>query len=374
MLEVILLTILAFTALFYYFFLARVQIGLTRLFKPHKLVRYPFISIVIAARNEESSIEECLFSVLRQHYPSERYEVIVVNDHSTDATKEKVQQLQKVYKNLKLLDVTDGIHGKIHAISLGVEETKGEIICSTDADCVASPTWILTMAHHFSEGTAMVAGPVVLEKNDESFLSTFDRLEFLGVITIAAGLIGAKRPIICNGANLAYKRDVFFLAGGFGEEAVDNDDELLMSRILKRNLGSIDFAWEPLAIVRTKPVKSLQSFLHQRMRWATKKGHYEDISILAELIVLYFFFVSLIVAFILGICWDNTLLLPTALSFLGKIILEYLTLKTGARLWRDTIPIWKFLIAELLHVPYILITAFCAQFFSLRWKGRALKQ
>ncbi|MCX7983323.1 MAG: glycosyltransferase [Bacteroidetes bacterium] len=371
MIEAILLTLLALTTLFYFFFLTRVHIGLCRLTQHSpRLQGYPFISVIIAARNEETTIGQCLHSVLTQEYPINRFEVIVVDDHSTDHTVQRVQDLQRGYSNLKLLHNNNS--GKTSAITLGISKARGEIIATTDADCTVTPQWLLRIASHFREGTVLVAGPVVYDNSPTrgSPLTDFDRIELLGLVTVAAGLIGVGRPIICNGANLAYKKSTFLLVGGFGTSSVDNDDELLMSRFLEKNLGTIDFMWEPDALVTTKQMNTLRSFLFQRIRWASKKGHYNDRTVFIELTLLYFFFASLFINLLVGFLWDTMVLLPVGLAYGGKIILDYFTLRLGADLWKQHLPIPMFFLAEIFHVPYIVIVACIAQCISIRWKGR----
>lgn len=370
--EVIALTLLGLTTLYYFFFLTRVQLGITRLFHRSSFQRFPYVSVVIAARNEEKNIEACLQSVLAQQYPSDRFEVIVVDDHSSDNTARCVRSLQKNHSNLKLFSLPEGKSGKILALQMGIEEAKGEFIATTDADCRVTPLWILTLLSHATENTAMIAGPVLIQTAESSLWSRFDQLELLGLVTVAAGLIGAARPIICNGANLAYRRETFFRSGGFKNAPSNNDDEYLMSRFVTQNLGTVQFAWEPSAVVRTQGTSSFRSFIRQRLRWAGKKGHYEDFSILIELVVLYFFSVALLVTLMLGIFVDSLFLLPTVVAWLGKILLDYFTIRIGGKLWNEKVPVGTFLLAELFHVPYIFITAFLAQFFSLRWKGRTL--
>ncbi len=369
MVDILILTLLALTSVYYCFFLARVQLGIARLLRSHQLQRFPYVSVVIAVRNEEITIEQCLDSVVNQHYPADRFEVIVVDDHSTDSTPHILKKLTKRHKQLKVFSLLlSEERGKTAALAKGIEEAKGEIIFTTDADCKVLPTWLITMVHHFTEDTVMVAGPVLHSQRNNSIIEEFDRLELLGLITVAAGLIGSKRPIICNGANLAYRRDAFYLAGGFGKTSTNNDDELLMNRFVTRKLGSIDFAWEHTAIVFTEPAQSIKSFLKQRMRWASKKGHYEDRTILIELVILYFFFLSLLMNILLGLLYDSLFLLPFLVAFCGKILLDYLTLRIGAQLWNQKIKPLIFFLAELCHVPYILVEAFLGQLMPIRWK------
>jgi len=228
------------------------------------------------------------------------------------------------------------------------------------------------MVNHFEDNVVFVAGPVI-EKASKNFFSKLERLEFLGLITTAAGLIGSGRPIICNGANLAYRRDAFISAGGFGDAGTFNDDESLMNRMNQRNIGKVVFAPELGAVITTKSSNTMISFLRQRVRWANKRGRYEDKSIFFTLISLYLFFLSFALTTLL-IPFDQHLLLPVALVFGGKVFVDFFVLYSGARLFFQRIPIFHFLIAELLHVPYIVSAAAIGQISSLQWKGRTIKR
>jgi len=147
----------------------------------------------------------------------------------------------------------------------------------------------------------------------------------------------------------------------------------LMNRMVQRNIGRIVFAPESDAVITTQSSNTMISFLQQRIRWANKRGHYEDKSILITLVSLYLFFLSLVLTVLL-IPLEQQLLLPVIVAFGGKVIVDYFTLRSGARLFLQRVPIFHFLIAEVLHVPYIVIAAAIGQISSMQWKGRTIRQ
>jgi cellulose synthase/poly-beta-1,6-N-acetylglucosamine synthase-like glycosyltransferase len=374
MIEFIALSSLIIFTCYYAYFIIRARIGLLSLSYGQQLDVLPFVSVIIAARNEESTIGHCIESLLQQTYPPSKYEIIIVDDHSADKTTEKVISFANIHSNIRLYSLSsqteDKLHGKTNAITYGINKSNGEIVFTTDADCLVQPKWVEIMVSHFTKDVAFVAGPVK-EQNINSFFSKLESLELLGLITIAAGLIGSKRPIICNGANLGYRKSVFISAGGFGNVQNSNDDESLMNRILVQKLGKIKFAPEAEAVVITKSSNTIISFLRQRIRWANKRGHYEDKSILVSLIALYFFFLSVFIIAFLG-SKNIQLLIPLIIAFCAKMVVDIVTLRAGAKLFNQTISVFHFLIAELLHVPYIVIAAAIGQLTSLKWKGRSI--
>ena len=371
----VLLTVFAVFTLHYIFFLTRVRLGLTRIRKEADNGQRPYISVVVAARNEEDRIGACLDSLLHQSYPTDQYEIIVVDDGSEDLTADLVRALSKEQHNVRVhslgIAMNTGFGRKPQAIAEGVSLAKGEIICTTDADCVVPQRWIELMVRYLGPDVAFASGAVV-EEPAGPVLATLSNLEYLGLTTTGAGLIGAGRPITCSGANLAYRKSAFLSA--LGESPISsNDDETLMNRIRLRNLGKIVFVPEPAAVVRTPSSKTIGAFFRQRIRWAGKRGHYEESSILVTLVGLYFFFLFFLAA-ALYIPFEPALALPVGIVFLGKVVTDYFTLRAGARMLDQPISSGYFLLAEIMHIPYVVVAAALGQLVSFTWKGRTLRR
>jgi biofilm PGA synthesis N-glycosyltransferase PgaC len=198
-------------------------------------------------------------------------------------------------------------------------------------------------------------------------------LEFLSLITTGAGLIGSGNPIICNGANIAFRKSAFREVNGYGEIRNSCDDEILMQRMVRRNVGKVAFNFDPSATVTTSAPDTIVGFWDQRTRWAAKRGHYEDKSILARLIALYGFFLLVFLSAFAALL-DPIIGVPVVVVLAVKFVAEFIVLTEGARVFQQRISIRHFLIAELLHVPYIVVAALVVQFSALRWKNRTLEQ
>lgn len=376
MISLISITLLLAGFGYYFFFLLTVMKGLRELKPSASSADRPFVSVIIAARNEEPTIAECLASIVGQDYPKDLYEIIIVDDHSTDRTIEVAQafstkQAQPSVKVLSLHHPNNGT-GKPTAIAYGIKNSQGEIILCTDADCVVPSKWISSMVQSFEPQVAFVAGPVT-EKPGTTFFAKIQGLEFLGLITTGAGLIGAGTPIICNGANIAYRKSAFAEVNGYGEASTSCDDETLMQRISTRNIGSIAFNAGADAKVVTNSSASLFEFWNQRVRWAAKRGHYEDKSILLKLILLYVFFVVFLTVALISL-FQPEVRFAVAAIFFAKMVIDFQTLTFGARLLNENVSPVHFAIAELLHVPYIVSAAGIGQIVSLRWKDRVLSR
>ncbi|MFH0989783.1 MAG: glycosyltransferase [bacterium] len=330
------------------------------------------VSVIIAARNEELTIGQCLSTILKQTYPLELVEIIVVDDHSTDATLSVAGTVLQAFPQKQILSLSgdQDSHGKPAAIAYGLQHSSSDILLFTDADCLASPCWIESTVAHFEHEVAFVAG-AVLEEASSTFLSALSSLEFLSLITTAAGLIGAGKPIICNGANIAYRKSAFQKAGGFGEQFGSCDDETIMQRMILRSVGTVRFNFDPRSRVFTKSPATIRQFWLQRTRWASKQGHYEDRCILWKLLALYSFFVVMLISGIL-VVYDSSLIPILSSIALLKALIDYRVLAAGARIFQIRLSLFDFFIAEIFHVPYIAIAALVGQVASIRWKNRTV--
>ena len=167
-------------------------------------------SIVIPVRNEGSVIGSLLEDLQKQDYPGDQYEIIIVNDHSTDHTAGVVNSYASNSANIRLIELEEGDYGKKSAIEKGVSQARHEVIVSTDGDCRAPSGWLgHIMAALQEQGIRMVAGPVMLEP-DRPFLMAIQSLEFLSLIGVSAAAAGLSSPIMCNASNLAYLKEDFF--------------------------------------------------------------------------------------------------------------------------------------------------------------------
>jgi cellulose synthase/poly-beta-1,6-N-acetylglucosamine synthase-like glycosyltransferase len=262
--------------------------------------------------------------------------------------------------------------GKPAAIAVGIERARGEIILCTDADCIVPNEWIASTMRCFEPPVVFVAGPVS-ERPTGPFISKIEALEFLSLITAGAGLIGSGNPIICNGANIAFRKSAFYEVNGYGDIRNSCDDETLMQRMVRRNVGKVVFNFDPSATVTTLTPDTVVGFWNQRTRWAAKRGHFEDKKIMARLIAVYGFFLVVFLSTLAALL-DPILFIPLVVVLGIKAASELIVMTSGARMFRQRISIRHFLIAELLHVPYIVVAALVGQSGALRWKDRTLEQ
>lgn len=378
MIEYILWGIFIFLLVFYSAFLISILNGLKKL-RSSKSNHIPeeFVSVIIPFRNESENIIANVKSIINQNYPNDRYEVIYINDNSTD---ESLQLLCKFPKpdRIKVLSLPDKYSPNAHkkrSITNGIENSKGDLIVTTDADCFYSENWLRSLLGNFDTETGFISGPVEFIE-EENLFSKIQKLEFAGLNLTGAGLIGTGRPTICSAANIAYRKKVYDEVGGFKDHMnlSSGDDELLMQKIAMDTNYKIGFSLNRDSIVKTKSNSGIHNFYQQRKRWASKGLFYKNYNLILMLASIYLFYLGLILQPFLIILVSTSIAFAFGSSLVIKIFLEYLVLKKGKKILFPNLSFKPFLLAELLQVPYIVIAGFTGVFGNLKWKGREIKR
>lgn len=351
---------------------------------PTGFIPHTFISVIIPARNEEDNIKACVDSLLAQDYPASLFEVIVVDDHSTDQTAQVVRNIPD--PRVRLVCLQDHLEPgeqlnayKKKAIETAIAKSNGQLIVTTDADCEVGPLWLQLMAARYETPRAdgfspkFIAAPVAY--NDESsFLKIFQSLDFMTLQGITGASVSKKVHTMCNGANLAYEKETFYEVGGF--RGIDNiasgDDMLLMHKIYVRHPERIAFLKSPDIIVRTAPMHTWKAFFNQRIRWASKADKYDDKRIIAVLALVYLWNLWFLVAGVFAL-----FSLATAeiwISFLvAKTVVEMWYLWPVATFFGKGKLLWYFPIAQPFHIAYTIIAGWLGKFGTYHWKGRQVK-
>jgi cellulose synthase/poly-beta-1,6-N-acetylglucosamine synthase-like glycosyltransferase len=325
------------------------------------------ISVVVAVRNEETQIDSLVNILIKQNYPASLVEIIFVDDHSTDNTISKL-------KNYNEIVVLQNIgEGKKNAITTALNHSQAELIVTTDADCEMGPNWLSTLVDlYIQKNAAMVCGPVKLKKNktNSAFLYQLQTFEFHSLIEMSAAYIKRKQPFTCNGANLAYKRSLFFEVGGYhdNKNIASGDDEFLMHKLA--NKGPIVFAQNKDAIVTTQSVSTFTQYFEQRIRWASKhklyKKHY-------QITALYLVAINHLVsmgAIVLMLSGYNTIYM--LLFFLVKTFFEFRYIHNIHQFYQLPISIIYLLLFQFVYPFIVTYIAIRSNFYGYEWKGRKI--
>ena len=339
-----------------------------------------FFSVIIPARNEAGNITNCLQSIVANNYPLTHYEVIVIDDFSKDDTQAYVKAMQQGYNNIKLLVLEDIIGNrallayKKKAIELAIANAKGDWIVTTDADCLIPGNWLSNLNDYIQQTNSVFVAAPVSFINTHSFISIFQCLDFISLQGITAAAVSAGVHSMCNGANLAYSKDIFYAVDGF--KGIDNiasgDDMLLMDKIQKRYPGSIGFLYSDKSIVQTQPMHTWKDFFNQRIRWASKAGKYKDLKIIAVLVLVYLFNLSLLVLLI-SCFFKRELFLLWLLLLVVKTIFELSFMAPVARFFKQKELLTWFPLMQPFHIVYTIIAGWLGMVGKYHWKDRKVK-
>ena len=372
--------LLIFFGIVYFVIILIYTIGWLRLktFQPEKDNLDTTVSIIVPARNEEKNIGILLKNLTQQNYPKENFEVIVIDDNSTDNTVEIITEFIKQHpecniKTIHLSEENPAAAYKKKAITKAIEASTGELIITTDADCSVNNNWLRSFVSFFvAEKAQMIVGPVCFH-NESSIFEKMQSFEFLSLIAITAGAIRINRPIMCNGANLAYEKNAFNTVGGFGNDNFSSGDDVFLLLKIKQQFGnrSVRFLKNIDAIVYTEPKKSIKEFIHQRVRWASKNKGY-DAKILLVSFTVYMINLLVVTGLLMTIMYPAIIKI-VLISIFIKMLID-LPILFGITKFVNRREIMYYALPMIILYPiYIIITGALGIIGNYQWKDRRIK-
>ncbi len=335
------------------------------------------ISVIIPARNEEDNIGACIESILDQDYPKDLLEVIVVDDHSTDDTARVI----KSYPEVKYINLAEHMPPdskiaayKKRALATGIDNSNGDLIITTDADCISREGWLKNIAALYEQKQpVMIVAPVDFT-HDNSLVQVFQSLDFMTMQGITVAALQMRLGNMCNGANLAFSKNAYYEVDGYKgiDHIASGDDYLLMMKLKKQYPGQVDYLKSRAAIVSTPPQPDWKSFFRQRIRWASKSGKYDDSTLTFILGFVYLYNVMLFAATIYCVFnisqWKYLLLI-----LILKTLFESLYLVPVARYFDKLKQLRVFPLLQPVHILYIVSAGLLGFFGVYTWKGRKVR-
>ena len=338
------------------------------------------ITVIIPVRNEERNIKQCLDSILKNNFPENLLEIIVVNDHSTDATSEIILSFQ--HPNIRLIHLEDYISPnstqsfKKKGIEIAIKQSKGDLILTTDGDCEVHQNWLSLMVSYYEvHQSKFIAAPVNFYKEQSNF-EKFQSLDFAGMITLTGASIHRKLMNMCNGANLAYEKTVFFEVNGFDgiDQKASGDDMMLMQKVAKKYPNQIGFVKNEEACTFTKAKPTLEGFYQQRIRWSSKSTSYSEWQVTFYLGMVWVFCASISTSILLAIFFGWKMLIFAGMQWLFKIIIDYIFLGMTSKFFKREDLMKTYWISAVYHLIYIiLIGALGTLIKKYEWKGRKVE-
>lgn len=332
-----------------------------------------FISVIIPFRDESIILPKLLNSLNHQDYPNEYWEVIFVDDHSTDNGYDIIRHYPLKMK-FKTVKNHAGETGKKAALKKAMSLTMGELIVQTDCDCLHSPSWLSTLSGFYQEKSPdLIMGPVILIGTGGLF-QRFQELEFFSLLASTAGSAGINHPLMCNGANLAYTRASYQkICDGNTTGIASGDDMFLLHELKKSKETKLDFLKSTDALVASSASPNVWSFIEQRKRWSSKSIYYQDAATITVAITVLIINLTLLTSFIYLFFNPASWWIFTSL-FILKSIPDYVLLKKVTVFFSMQKATRYFIPVQFLYFFYVSFTAFLSFFRDYSWKGRKVKK
>ncbi len=335
-------------------------------------------SIVIPFRDEAHNLPNLLNSLSALNYPSELYEILLVNDDSQDNFNPILAAFSKQNPtlNLRLLqNIRKTNSPKKDAINTAINLSNFEWIVATDADCLVPKLW-LQLFNQFIEDKkpVFISAPVKFSTQNSLFFH-FQNLNFISLMGSTIGGFGIEQPFMCNGANLCYNKAAFLELNGFENNTniSSGDDIFLMEKMLKEMPNKVKFLKSDENIVQTNAENTWKLFINQQIRWASKSASYKKL--FAKYVGIVVFLENLLVL-VLGI---STLLFPqfwiyVMLVFSVKLIVDFIIIYQTALFLKSTKSLKYYLPVSLFYPFFIVFTGCLSTFKNYDWKGRSFKK
>jgi len=335
------------------------------------------ISIVVAARNEESVLPGLLGDLASQDYPNHLLEIIVVDDHSEDQTckvvKEHMSSCPFRFRLIRMDDDEPG--GKKAAIDRAIRTSEAELIITTDADCRVGAGWIRTIdAYYELHRPRMILAPVRFSSSKRLF-GWLQELEFMSLQATTAGSAASGFPLMANGANLCYERNAWLSCGGFaGNLFQPSGDDVFMMLTFKKAFGpeSVHFLPAEEAVVSTAPEQSFRAFIAQRLRWVSKSRGYTDIWLILSSLIVYMTNLAFAVSLLIGLFMPEVLRYA-GIFFLTKLIIDLPVMISVSRFFKRSRLLLLFPFLEPLNAFYTAYIGLAGNRKSFSWKGRKFR-
>lgn len=367
---ILIATTLLYMGVAFWFFM-----GLYRPYTPPKSPCQPFISVVIAARNEADYITHCLQSLAQQTYPTEHFEVLIVNDDSTDQTAEIVATFTNKHPHFKLLSVNNQyahMAAKKRPMSVGIHHAQGEWIVTTDADCRVLPTYLQHLATHMQTNTDVIIGFSQIKTSHEhlSFFEKLQALDFLTLMSAAAGSANWGYALAATGQNFAYRKSLFHHVGGFEKisHRPSGDDVLLLQLLRNATTNRTVFASIPETFASTHRPETPQSFWRQRKRWASNAAFQIRLNPIFFAYILVIFGIHALIP--LSLLFSPQSYQIVAGCFLAKSLGDWFVVQKGAKTFNrtDLLCVWP--LWALLNPLYIILIGIFGTLGGFTWKDR----
>jgi glycosyltransferase involved in cell wall biosynthesis len=329
-------------------------------------------TIIVPFRNEAANLPKLLQSLNLLEYPIDLFEVILVNDESSEKFHLEVSVSDSKFK-IKLMDNIRLTNSpKKDAINTAMAKTKFDWVITTDADCEVPPTWLWVFDNYIQEHQPKMIAAGVSYKTKSNFLEHFQQLDIMSLQGTTIGSFGIDSAFMCNGANFCYKLDFFYALNGFdGNESIaSGDDVFLLQKGIQKEPEHVHFLKSKLAVVETTPESTWKALFFQRVRWASKTKNYK--TVYPKQLGMTVFLMNLIWILVVGSWLLEKINGIFFISFItSKFVVDLTLIYKTSRLFKKHL---KYILLSSIVYPFFTIAVVVYSFFgNYTWKGRQFK-
>ncbi len=336
---------------------------------PQKNSKQVFVSIIIAARNEDKTLPFLLSDLEKQNYPSDLFEVILVDDHSVMKITDLPEVQRSAIQRLKIVRLPENVTGKKNALFMGVRESTSELLLFTDADCRAGCDWIASHVQLYTSKCLGLSIGLIDYHKPMNLVEYFARLEQIALTISGAGTALWGMPTLCNGANLSIKRNLYLeYIDEMKTDTPSGDDLFLLHAIKKQPDIRIDVLRSKSSVIYTSAPSSPRELLNQRVRWLSKAGKYSDApTILLSLLVVV---TNLALVSALFFSIFSTHHMDFTAVFIIKIIADSLLVGAGLNFFSGYKQLLFMPCFVVIYPFYMIIIIISTIFRGFTWKDR----
>ncbi|MCF0220898.1 MAG: glycosyltransferase [Fibrobacter sp.] len=355
-----------YTLLFLFFIVGIVR---THRYKGPKAT--PSVTVVVPMRNEEEFAQRTLEALAQQDYVGQ-WEVICVDDRSTDRTREILENFAKDHPRFRILSLSPDLpqiaSPKKRALESAFKIAKFDVLLTMDADCLPRKSWITSMAGRFTDGICIVQGPKQ-NNGGNTMPHLFQKLETLGYTAMEGAGFSWGRPIVASAACLAYKKELFFQVGGFGDlvNLSSGDDDMLIHKMMKIPGTKVCYNLDKDAVIETAPVDTWKQLFNQRARWSSNGTSYESKAYVLLLTMIYTYYIWMFISpwcvLLLDCPWQWCVF-----SILPKFIVDFIFLSVAAAKLHAKKQLFAFIPTELIQIPMIVFCVPAGITGAFKWK------
>jgi len=321
------------------------------------------LSVIIAAKNEASNISRLFTSLEKQNYPKDKFEIIFVDDNSSDTTFSEAQKFTSLFPNLRLFKADyKKLPAKKGALDLGITESRFPFLLFTDADCVLQNGWLKTFSNKFAQNYDVIFGlaPFAFKRSFANHFFCFENLRTT-MLTFTAAQLGM--PYSGASRSLGIVKETFLKLGGFNKtlQTVGGDDDLLIREAVKNNC-KIGIVTGKNSLVFTDPEENFSEYVKQKRRHTATSFHY----LAKHKLFLALWHLLNILAI------DALFLIPffpeAGFIFLSKILCDYILVYSFQKKFNYKFSFGEIFFFQILYECFIVFNFFSAKFLKIKWK------